>query len=560
MARTVLGRRTNRLLELAIARAQGHLSWDQIDAILSPVGVRAAVASRSNFGFTRRGFVRGAGLGVVGSTALLAGCRTSGRDARLSSADVKEAGRVVIVGGGVAGLTAAYRLRQVGLKTSIYEGSDRLGGRVWTQDKFNSEGMFCERGGELIDSVHSDLIALSEELGLEIQEVIDDPKLTRDMFLFGGKVRSDKEIIAAFEPLAKAIIRDIQILRLSDSAVVPTYSSRISQNPKVQRLDRTSIAQYLAGVDADKWLKDLIDCTYMGMCGADTDRQSAINLLTLINPSTEDGFQVYGSSDESKRIKGGNEQLTRALSAAIKDAVPTNLGHRLVALRDHGTHMKLVFDQGGGRTVEVSADRVIMTVPFSTLRLVEMKGVELSPVKKAAISDWGYGTNSKLMLGFKSRPWRTGERKSTGSVYTDFASECFWDSACAQPGKSGIMVNYLSGKRGAEQKDHQDKTALADLDAIYLGAAKEFDGNKVYQHWNSHPFALGSYSCPKPGHYTTIYGSAGEPELTGRLLFAGEHCSTEYASYINGAVDSANKAVKLLVSNVKLPEPISAVP
>mgnify|MGYP006281874533 CR=1 FL=1 len=111
MARTVLGRRTNRLLKLAVARAQGHLSWDQIDAILSPGG--AGFAANRGWNLSRRGFLRGTGLGVIGGTALMAGCRTSGRDSKLTNADVKEAGRIVIVGGGVAGLTAAYRLSQV---------------------------------------------------------------------------------------------------------------------------------------------------------------------------------------------------------------------------------------------------------------------------------------------------------------------------------------------------------------------------------------------------------------------------------------------------------------
>lgn len=232
------------------------------------------------------------------------------------------------------------------------------------------------------------------------------------------------------------------------------------------------------------------------------------------------------------------------------------LSHRLVALQDKGSQIKLVFDQGNGRSVEVAADRVIMTVPFSTLRSVDMKGVDLSPVKKAAIADWGYGTNSKLMLGFKSKPWRTGERKATGSVYTDFVSECFWDSAGAQPGQSGIIVNYLSGKRGATKLDSQEQAALADLDAIFRGAAAQFDGKRLLQHWASYPYNLGSYTCVKPGHYTTMYGSAGEAELTGRLLFAGEHCSIEYASYMNGAVESANAAVRQLAGMVKLPETV----
>src|SRR5687767_789188 len=80
-------------------------------------------------------------------------------------------GPVAILGAGLAGLTAAYRLLQAGTPCEIFEGSERTGGRVLTKTDFNKEGMFCELGGELVDSDHTDLIELARELGVEIQEL-----------------------------------------------------------------------------------------------------------------------------------------------------------------------------------------------------------------------------------------------------------------------------------------------------------------------------------------------------------------------------------------------------
>jgi monoamine oxidase len=408
--------------------------------------------------------------------------------------------------------------------------------------------MFCERGGELVDSVHADLIALCEELDLEIQDLNENNGLVKDIFLFGGKVRDEKEIIAAFEPMAKRIVLDTEVLKLSDSVAVPTYRSRLSLDPNVIRLDRTTLAQYFASLEADQWLKDLLSVTYLGMFGRDCDQQSALNFLTLFNPSSEDGLQIYGESDESKRIKGGSEQLPRALTTAIKDATPIYTQHRLVAVRDKGNHFNLVFDQNG-RTVEVEADRVIMALPFSTLRLVDLKGLALSPAKQAAINEWGYGTSAKFMLGFKSRPWRTGPRKSSGSVYTDYVSQCFWETSGLQPGPAGIITTYPSGRRGQLVSAGLQQEALADLDAIFTGTRQEFDGNKLLQHWASHPFTLGSHTCLLPGQYTTMNGAAGEAELSGRMLFAGEHCSNEYSGYMNGAVESGNKVARTIISS-----------
>ena len=91
-------------------------------------------------------------------------------------------GPIAIVGGGVAGLTAAYRLHQAGKTPIVFEASNRLGGRMWTRYDFY-KGMFCERGGELVDSNHLDLMHLLDELGLELQKFEDEGQ--NSLFLQG---------------------------------------------------------------------------------------------------------------------------------------------------------------------------------------------------------------------------------------------------------------------------------------------------------------------------------------------------------------------------------------
>ena len=75
-------------------------------------------------------------------------------------------GPVAIIGGGVAGLTAAYRLHQAGAKAVVFEASNRWGGRMFTHYDFY-KGMFCELGGELVDTGHEDLQKLAAEVGVE---------------------------------------------------------------------------------------------------------------------------------------------------------------------------------------------------------------------------------------------------------------------------------------------------------------------------------------------------------------------------------------------------------
>ena len=540
MARTILAKKTQRLLRLAIAKERGFLSPQLLDELLA---VKFAMK-----GLSRRVFLQRAGIGLVAAPYLLNACKT------MESTTAAEGGEnpsVVVVGGGTAGLTAAYRLMRAGVTCSVYEGSDRFGGRMYTEYNFNNEGMFCERGGELVDSIHADLIGLCKEFGLEIEELDEGNDLLECMYVFDGKSRSEREIIEAFAPLAQAIIRDAAHLNVNGQIMVPTYNSRLAKNFDVQRLDNLPLSAYLDSVDMDRWLRQLIDTTYMSMIGGECAEQSSLNLLTLINPDTSEGFALYGESDESKRIKGGNENLPRALVKALKPQVPLIAEHRLLAIQDRGSSFNLVFDHGG-QTVEVKADRVIIALPLIPLRSVDLSGVELSAVKRMAIKEWGYGTNSKLMLGFKSRAWRTGVHKSSGCVFGEFESQCFWETSAKQPGTSGIITNFLAGKRGKLTPPGQLQTALRDLDGVFSGASSVFDGTKLLQHWPSQPFTMASYTSVMPGQFTSIYGATAEPELGGRLVFAGEHCSVNFSGYMNGAVESGNIAAKHLLSQARV--------
>ncbi len=555
MARTPLFRHLNHLLRVSVAQQRLGLSDSMVGELLE-AGRHgsAAVAAYLQQSFSRRRFCQVAtGLGAA---LVLPACRNKDAGAAVSEAVIppaaksKGAPRVVVVGGGTAGLTTAYRLHQRGIASSLYEAGNRLGGRMYTEDKFNTEGMFCERGAELVDTGHEELISLSQELGLEIEELYTDAAgLVKDLYHMNGKVYGDRDVIAAFKPVATTVIRDLKLCFGDAEAEVPTYNSALAKSSAVLRLDRMTLTEYLQSMGLSPWLLQVLTISYVGEYGLDTDEQSALNFALLIGTSTDDGFKVFGESDESKRIKGGSERLPRALAKALQGHVPIQMEHELVAVREQGQALQLVFNQGG-KTVEVLADQVVLAVPITILRDVDFGTLDLTPVKTKAIKEWGFGTNTKLMLGFKNRTWRTGPHRSGGGLLTDRGSQAFWETTHAQPGKAGIITNFLGGKAGRELAKGLQLKALTDFSRVFTGAADLFDGNKVLQHWAAEPLAKGSYTCSKPGQYTTIYGAPGEPELGGRLVFAGEHCSIDYSGFMNGAVNSGNLAAQFVVTRM----------
>lgn len=453
---------------------------------------------------------------------------------------------VAILGAGLAGLTAAYRLWQAGIPCEIFEGSDRTGGRVLTQTGFNKEGMFCELGGELVDSNHADLIALARELQVDIQELKGEDK-NADLYFFGGKHYSDEQLIPLFQPFAKKLALDQEGL----------YDAEENFTPKAQKFDQLRLTQYLteSGKGMEKWVMDLLRVAYTIEYGRDADEQSSLNLLALLKADTSEGFQVFGESDESKRIKGGSSALPNALARALEGKVRIHQRHRLVKIAQAGSNMSLSFEAGGS-TKSVKFTRVICTLPFTMLREVDgVKTLALSRKKQEAIAQLGYGNNAKVMYGFTERWWRNPVLKlpapSNGSILTDLPLQCTWESSRGQAGVSGILTNFLGGAGAKPFTTERFDKFRDELGHIFPGIADKFDGKRSLMNWPEYKFSRGSYTCPLVGQYTTLLKVTGEPELDGRLIFAGEHTSGEFSGFMNGAVESGNRAAKEILEPVR---------
>lgn len=494
---------------------------------------QATPASRS-----RRDFLRLTGAAGLASTfggSLLA-------QDTAAPTPKKPSGPVAIVGGGISGLTAAYRLMKEGVEVHLYEALDRFGGRMWTKRDFNKDGMFVELGGELVDSNHTALLDLAKELGVAMQQLREGEKGV-DFYHFGGKLYTDKDVITAFEPLAKRIAEDVEGI----------YDDKEEFTDKARTFDNMSLRDYLksAGGTTERWLIQMLETAYVPEYGVDADRQSALNLIDFINPDTSEGFEVFGDSDESMRVQGGNDTLPTAVHRAIAGKVKLFSGHRLAQVAEEGSKIKLIFstDRKG---VVASYENVIMTLPFTILRGIEgIFDLKLGDDKKRAIKEMGYGTNLKVMYGFTERLWRqpAGGRDffCNGSVYADKSFQSVWETSRGQSGDSGIITNFMGGSPGAQYGPERVDQFITELDSIFPGLKAKADGNRTMLNWPSMKTVKGSYSCPLVGQYTWVYGAAATPELDGRLIFAGEHTSAESPGFMNGGVDTGNRAAKELL-------------
>jgi monoamine oxidase len=524
MGRTPLFRLLQRAARIARASLHDAAPLDEFHDHAAAARVDAA----------RRRLLQGAGAGL-----LLAGCGTT-PVATLPPPATTRGDEVAIIGAGIAGLTAAWRLRQAGVRVRVHEAQNRIGGRMLSLRDHFADGQVIELGGELIDTGHVRIRALAAEMGLELDDLLDGD-VGRDTWFFDGRAISEREIVAAFVPVAAAIERDLALL--GDDAL--TYHGATPATfVHAQVLDALSIAQWFDRNGVSGWLRKLLDVAYTTEMGLEIDRQSALNFLTFIGTDA-DAFRVFGESDERFHVRGGNDLIPQRVAAKIADAIDT--GSVLEAVRGDADGYVLSFRRDGA-TRDVRARQVILALPFTLLRRVRID-VELPAVKRRAIDRLAYGSNAKLMIGYDRRVWRT--HGANGASMSDLAYQTTWETSRKQPGEAGVLTNFTGGRHGIEigqgTPKQQAEAATAALEQVFPGVAAARAGMREARfHWPSHPWSLGSYACFGPGDWTTLRGAI--EESVGGLHFAGEHCAPETQGFMEGGCESGETAAAAVLA------------
>ncbi len=474
-------------------------------------------------------------LATGAKVALFAGLGGWSSLLRARAADT--ATSIAIVGGGLAGLTCAWRLKQAGLNATVYEASDHLGGRCQTRRDFFAEGQTAERGGELIDTGHFAVRGLAHELGLTLDDLVGaEPPGTLPFFFFDGAPYPFAEAAREFQAIDPQLRADI------DAAGYPTLYN--SYTPRGRELDHTSIAAYLDQIvpgGRQSRLGQLLDVAYNIEYGAETNEQSSLNLLYLLGYSGKDELDIFGPSDERYHIRGGNDQMVSGLAAHLAGQV--ELGNELRALvRQPDGRVRLVLRQGAS-TREVVADQVVLALPFSILRAsVDLTRSGFSALKLRAIEDLGMGTNSKLQLQFAQRHWN--DLGNTGDSYADTGYQATWESTRAQAGAPGILVDFTGGRIGFSMKkgtvQERAQKFLAQIEPVLPGIRASYNGKVTLDYWTGNPWTHGSYSFWKVGQYTAFAGIEGAAE--GNYHFCGEHTSINFQGFLNGAIETGERA------------------
>ena len=495
---------------------------------------------------SRRNAIRSLGLGatglIIGSKSIL------GDHGIISSLTQDNSNPVIaILGGGVAGLHAAWTLQNKGIHAKVYEASSRAGGRMFTLHNRFRQGLNTEAGGEFLDSDHEDMLGLAKHFNLPLLDVTMDKSANEEIIFHYDNVNySQEEAAKAFEPIVKTLMDD----RIKCGEDYDT--------PFAESLDNTSMDEYIMKLKCDKWLKELLLAAYIGEYGLEASDQSSLNFISFIGFPKDGKLPLFGESDERYKVIGGNQQIIYKLAEALGDKIKFQM--QVKAITKKGRQYIIDFNQGE----PVKADIIICAIPFTILRNIELKIPNIDPVKMKCIKELGYGQNNKLLLGMKERVWRFGARPMLGYTY-DKMVHTGWDNSHMQNenmGPAGYTV-FLGGNDSlalaSKTKDENGKRKLDQgvlnqyldrMDKIYGGFKSHFNNDHEVITWSGNPLTKGSYAAYKVGQWSTIAGLEAAP-LSDTFLFAGEHCSSNFQGFMNGAAETGRVAAETVLAKMK---------
>jgi monoamine oxidase len=532
----------------ACARHTGCGPDEAADMLAEHAAAAAAAEDPGHGTVSRRAVLGGAGAAALASAvpaAWLSPPRaTAGSDHR-----------VVIIGSGIAGLGCAYRLwAGHGIRSEVYEyNAIRAGGRIATLRNFFAAGQYAEEHGEFISSEHTAIRQLAAHLGLALDNVLIYPPHTRAndyRFRFAGRFWPQAALNREWHEWGWRLFNDAAFTKAPWPTLYNKHTAwgwRWDHMPAPEWID----AHIPGGLDSDfgRLCASILIDEYGGRGG----EESALNLVYLLGmyDSVPSGRQPKGSpqlsgTDEKWHIRGGNDQLISRLIERLPPGT-VHLGQRLVAVRSRGHGRYACTFSSGSATKVLYADHVVLALPFTKLREVELRGIDLPPRQLKAIREEPLGANAKIQMQFSSRIWNADHW--TGNMYTDGIVQGGWETTIDQPGKPGILIALPGGAVGAGLGRRYGLTSyegrapepmvrdfLDCFEKNFPGAKQAYNGRTHYVWSTGDPHIGGAYSYLKTGQYTAFNGI--QARRHGNLHFAGEQTSVNFQGYMEGGLRS----------------------
>lgn len=448
--------------------------------------------------YSRRKFIKDGSLAAGG--LLLA-------SSSFSSFFIPRAPKVVIIGAGFAGLSAAYYLYKKKIDFVILEARNRIGGRVFSHIMDEKENLVIELGAEWVGNSHESLQNLCNVFGLELQKNQFDSHL-----IYQGRYYKNGEW-----DYSEGWKKKFQ-------SIIDSYS-KLTQADKL-KLDKMDWWRFLVnngceGRDLD--LRELLDSTDFGE--------------TIRSVSAFAALAEYAESSEKNemdlKIKGGNIMLAKKIAAAIGEE-KIKLQHKVNRITQNAKTGVTVYCENGQ---VFKADKIICTAPTFAVKNIKWEpGLPADQIN--AMNELQYARINKNPLLFKKRFWKD----ESFDMVTDQSPHYFYHATKNQNSKKGVLISYTIGEKAAvvanQTDDWRENMVMQTLKPHFNDAKEEFERMTNY-YWGNDMYSHGAYAVYGKGQWFRVMPILKRSHI--HTHFAGEHLA-EWQGFMEGAINTGEEA------------------
>jgi monoamine oxidase len=435
---------------------------------------------------------------------------------------------VVVLGGGLAGLSAAFELQKAGHNVTLLEARKYPGGRVHTIRGFFSDDLYAEAGALSFPSDHVFTYGYATDFKLPL----------RPAYKFGLNQMADVNrqifnLSASPVPLnltaaeQKAGVIGLIFLYLGQYMDNLGNARRPGWPPaELTNLDQVSCKQLLQSLGASDDAISLIQASQLGLLGFGIDSVSALD--TIFTESIASNGPFY-------EITGGNDLLPQAFRENYNGVYRKRSVVQSIAQDQTGVTVGYLRN---GTLQTIQADRVVCALPFSVMGDIAITP-PFSDAKQQAINGLKLTPVTRTYLQFTTKIWE--DRGLDGYAITDLEMQNTYSPTLTQGGNRGILASYAGGQNALDlaamlERD-RESLVLGQMSRVLGDVSSRFEFGTT-QIWQQDPYARGAYTYFQPGQMSTLLSAAQQPE--GLIHFAGEHTSA-WHGWMNGALESGNR-------------------
>ncbi len=431
--------------------------------------------------------------------------------------------RIIVVGAGMAGLIAARLLHDAGCQVTVLEARDRLGGRIWTDDRL---GAPCDLGASWIHGADDNpLTRWCEALGIRLVITSDETRFIYE----GGKPRNELDVLR--RAWRGELLSKQAIARMTRRMTRAAVTGQVAQRSLAQAVEPLLTSRRLRRTDQRvlAWRISVAE----GVQGAPADRLD----LNEWFPKETEMVNALPLGGYKQLVDDAARPLTFHLNQPVHQVNYDENGVQVVTARE-----------------TYGADLAIITAPLGILKrkLIHFQPA-LPATKEAAIDRIGYGDGAvlnKLILRFPHAFWpESGNRFLSLLQHTQerglFNS---WISLAHATGVP-LLMSFTNGHMGARLDTQVSDEEVVEQGLTILrrmfGATLPTPVSYIFTRWLSEPWTLGSYSYPALGSTKADRLAYARP-VDQRLYFAGEAAHLTNYGTVHAALWSGEETAKTI--------------